>query len=150
MKRFELSIQKAVWQNGPIYEHLGLTVESSSNGVYRCRLPLNERTRNHFGTIVAPLQSAAAEVLGGLVVLSHFDLSSLFFVIRSLSVQFLKPARTDVLAEARFSDAQVNEMKQALESRGEAGFNLHAVLRDKSGRIVAEADAAYLIRTRRE
>ena len=84
-------------------------------------------------------------MLGGLVVLSNFDLSQLFVAVRSVSIQFLKPARTRITAEARFSDGQVEEIRQALQSRGEADFRLHPVIRDDSN-LVAETEAEYVVR----
>ena len=147
MKSSIASIQSLLWDLFPIYNHIGLTVESVSNGLYRCRIPINDQNLNHIRTIHACIQWAAAEVLGGLVVIANLDHSRLFFVVRTVTIRFLKPARTDVSAEAFFA---VKEIQDKLMLQGEAGFDLDAVIRDNHGTIVAETSAEYLIRKKRE
>jgi acyl-coenzyme A thioesterase PaaI-like protein len=145
----EASIQAYLWRKLPIYEHVGLTVESAHGGVYRCRVPLNERHRNHFNTVHAAIQWASAEVLGGIVVLANLELDQIFGVVRSVSIEFLRPARTAIVAEACFADAEADELKRELTSSGEAVLELHAVIRDEADTEVARSDAQYLIRKRR-
>lgn len=150
MKSSIPSIQSFLWDLFPIYSHIGLTVESVSNGIYRCQIPINDQNLNHIRTIHACIQWAAAEVLGGLVVIANLDHSRLFFVVRTVTIRFLKPARTDVSAEAFFADKRVEALQDKLILRGEASFDLDAVIRDNHGTIVAETSAEYLIRKKRE
>ncbi len=150
MKQTLTSIQNFLWDLCPIYKHIGLTVESAGSGLYRCRLPMSEQNQNHVGTIHGCILWAGAEVLGGLVVVSNFDHSSLFYVVRAVTIGFLKPARTDVTAETFFADEQIRELQDKLVRNGEAGFDLRAVIRDNHGTIVAETSSEYLIRKRRE
>jgi uncharacterized protein (TIGR00369 family) len=144
----EASIQAYLWKVLPIYEHVGLTVESARDEVYRCRVPLNEQNRNHINTVHAAIQWAAAEVLGGLVIVGNFDLGELFAVVRSVSIEFLRPARSAIVAEACFTEAQAEELRRELADRDEAEFALDAVIRDESGTEVARSNARYLIRKR--
>jgi len=144
------SIQSFLWDIFPIYRHIGLTVELAGSGLYRCRIPMSEQNRNHIGTIHACIQWAAAEVLGGLVVVANFDHSRLFYVVRTVTIRFLKPARTDLTAEAFLTDERVKDLQDKLMRHGEAGFELDAVVRDNNGAIVAETSAEYLIRKKRE
>jgi uncharacterized protein (TIGR00369 family) len=144
----EASIQAYLWKVLPIYEHVGLTVESARDEVYRCRVPLNEQNRNHINTVHAAIQWAAAEVLGGLVIASNFDLGQLFAVVRSVSIEFLRPARSAIVAETSFTEAQAEELRRELANRDEAEFELGAVIRDESGTEVARSNARYLIRKR--
>jgi acyl-coenzyme A thioesterase PaaI-like protein len=147
MHSAERSIQDFLYDNLPLHKHIGLVVDSARNGVYRCHIPLSAENRNHFASVHAAVQWAGAEMLGGLVVLSNFDLSQLFVAVRSVSIQFLKPGRTGITAETRSSDGQVEEIRQELQSRGEADFRLHAVIRDDSN-LVAETEAEYVVRKR--
>jgi uncharacterized protein (TIGR00369 family) len=142
----EASIQAYLWKFLPIYEHVGLTVESARDEVYRCRVPLNDQNSNHINTVHAAIQWAAAEILGGLVIVGNFDLEQLFAVVRSVSIDFLRPARTAIVAEAFFPDARAEELKRELANRDEAEFELYAVIRDESGTEVARSNAQYLIR----
>jgi acyl-coenzyme A thioesterase PaaI-like protein len=144
------TIQSFLWEFFPIYKHIGLTVESAAGGLYSCRIPMIESNQNHIGTVHACIQWAAAEVLGGLVILANFDHSRLFFVVRTVTIQFLKPARTDLIAEASLPDERVRELQAHLLRHGEVGFALDATVRDNQGVTVAETVADYLIRNKRE
>ncbi len=130
----------------PLYEHIDLTVESSSAGVYRCRVPLSARTKNHFNTVHAAIQWASGEVLGGLVLLANFQVTELFAVVRKVSIEFMQPARSAIVAEASFADAAVAEIRRGLEADGEAEFSLDAVVTDESGQEVARTSSTYLLR----
>jgi uncharacterized protein (TIGR00369 family) len=139
------SIQSLLLELCPLYRHIRLSVESAGNGVYRCRIPLNEQNGNHIGSMHAALQWAAAEMLGGIVMIAKFDISQLFLVVKSLNIHFLKPARTGISAEAKVSDTEVEKIRQKLENCGEASFNIKAIVSDDS-RVVAETEAEYLVR----
>lgn len=150
LKQTVPSLQNFLWDLCPIYKHIGLTVESSGSGVYRCRIPISEQNLNHVGTVHGCILWAGAEVLGGLVVVSNFDHSSLFYVVRAVTIGFLKPARTDVTAEAFFADEKIEQLQDKLVRNGEAAFDLRSVIRDNHETIVAETSSEYLIRKRRE
>jgi uncharacterized protein (TIGR00369 family) len=145
----EDSIQSFLRQLIPFYEHLDLSIESARDGVYRCRLPLNDQTRNHLGTVHAAIQWASAEVLGGLVVAVNFRDSRLFVAVRSVFIEFLRPARTAIVAEVLFSDDEVEDLRRQLESKGEVDFEVRAVVRDASQQVVATTVGQYVVRKHR-
>ena len=68
----EARIEARLKRNFPIYDYVGLEIESASDGIYRCVVPLRESNVNHIATVHAAIQWAAAEVLGGMVVMSVF------------------------------------------------------------------------------
>ncbi len=142
----EAELQAQLRKLVPLYEHIDLTIESSSGGVYRCRVPLSEKTKNHFNTVHAAIQWASGEVLGGLVLLANFQVSELFAVVRRVSIEFMQPARSAIVAEASFPDASVAEIRRRLETHGEAEFSLEGVVHDESGQEVARTSATYLLR----
>jgi uncharacterized protein (TIGR00369 family) len=134
----------------PFYEHVGLSIESVQGGVYRCRIPLNDQTKNHFDTVHAAIQWASAEVLGGIVIAVNFRKSRLFVAVRSVNIEFLRPARTEIVAEVLFSDERVEEIRKQLESKGEVEFEVQATVRDASQRDVATTTGQYVVRKQRE
>jgi acyl-coenzyme A thioesterase PaaI-like protein len=134
----------------PFYEHVELSIESVQGGVYRCHVPLNDQNKNHFDTVHAAIQWAAAEVLGGLVVAVNFRGPRLFVAVRSVSIEFLRPARTAIVAEALFADDRAEELRNQLESKGEVEFEVRAVVRDTSQRDVAASIGQYVVRKHRE
>jgi acyl-coenzyme A thioesterase PaaI-like protein len=98
-------------------------------------------------TIHAAFQWAAAEMLGGLVVLSNRTNDKYVPDVKSLSIDFIQPALTDVTSEAVFSNEQVKAMNTAMESVGRYGFDLASVIRDTEDKIVAEARGSCTVLT---
>ncbi|MBW2421603.1 MAG: PaaI family thioesterase [Deltaproteobacteria bacterium] len=146
----EVSVQSFLRKLIPFYDHVGLTIESARDGVYRCSIPLNDETKNHFDTVHAAIQWASAEVLGGIVVAVNFRDSRLFVAVRSLTIDFLRPARTAIIAEVLFPDERVEELRSELEARGEVEFDVRAIVRDASQRDVATTIGRYVVRKQRE
>lgn len=134
----------------PFYDHIDLTIESAQDGVYRCSLPLNDRTKNHLDTVHAAIQFASAEVLGGLVIAFNFQGSKLFVAVRSVNIEFLRPARSGILAEVLFPNERVEEIRRQLAATGDVDFEVRAVVRDSSGREVAVTTGQYVARKQRE
>ena len=133
-------------ENLPIYEFMDLKVLSVSDGLYKCFVPLSGNTGNHIKTVHAAFQWASAEILGGLAVLSTRKEDKYVPVVKSLSIEFKRPALTDITSEAQFSSKQVKVMNTALESTGRYDFDLASVIRDREGEVVAEALGQYAVR----
>jgi len=133
----------------PFYDHIDLTIESAADGVYRCSLPLNDRTKNHLDTVHAAIQFASAEVLGGLVIAFNFQGSRLFVAVRSVNIEFLRPARSEIVAEVLFPNERVEEVRRQLAAAGEADFEVRAIVRDSSGCDVAVTTGQYVARKQR-
>ena len=143
----ENQIEDWARENLPIYEFMGLKVLSVSDGLYKCFVPLSDNTGTHIKPVHAAFQWASAEILGGLAVLSTRKDDKYVPVVKSLSIEFKRPALTDITSEALFSSKQVKVMNTALESTGRYDFDLASVIRDSEGEVVAEASGQYAVRT---
>lgn len=145
----EKALEQYLREHLPLYDYMDLKIECASGGEYRCSVPLHERNSNHFGTVHAALQWAAAEVLGGLVYFSAIENDDRFLaVVKSFSIEFRKPAFTNLVVETHFSDAQLAGIKSALEEHGRYNFELDAVVKNSAGETVAESHGVYAIRSR--
>ena len=142
----EARLQAGLHKSFPIYEFVGLEVESASEGVYRCFVPYRPSNMNHISTIHAAIQWAASEVLGGLVMMSALEGLAFFAVVKNVSIDFKRPARSGITTEAEFNDAAAQRLRADFEREGEAGFSLHVTVCDDKGVEVASADAEYLAR----
>ena len=87
-----------------------------------------------------------AEYLGGLIAAHNLDDPKYQPVIAGLNITFLRPAMTDITAETEFSPADALTMKTALESTGRFSYTLHIVIKDTTGKVVAEADGQYVVK----
>jgi acyl-coenzyme A thioesterase PaaI-like protein len=146
----EAQIQEFVRQACPLYRSADLSIESVRDGIYRCRVPLNEHNGNHLNTMHAAIQWASAEILGGLVAGVSLDFDLRFFVaVRSVSIEFLRPARTAITAEARFTEQESAQIKSQATAGSNTTFRLSAVIRNESGETVATTEADYVVRPAR-
>ena len=142
----EVEVESFLEKVIPLYRHIDLSIESVAGGIYRCRIPLNDKTKNPLETVHAAIQFASAEVLGGLVVSSNCLGDGLFIAVRGASIEFHRFARTEIVAEAHFPDAEVARIRAELESAGEADFEVRSVIRDASGAEVASTVGRYVVR----
>jgi len=138
--------QQAARDACPIYTFLDLQVESIEGGIYRSRTPLNDNTKNHVNIFHAGPMWMTAEYLGGLIATHNLDDPKYQPVIAGLNITFLRPAMTDITAETEFSPADALTMKTALESTGRFSYTLHIVIKDTTGKVVAEADGQYVVK----
>jgi len=150
MASLEEKIERDLRRDLPVYEYMDLRIESASNGVYRCAVPLNEGNTNHFHTIHAAIQWAVAEVLGGLVWAEWKPAEGDFIpVVKRFEIDFKRPAFTRIVAETRFSAEQAQTLRAALAAEGRHDFELGSVIRNDAGETVAEAKGTYAIRPAR-
>lgn len=139
-------IEATVKQVLPLASFMDVEVLTASEGEYRCKVPLNEKTKNHFNSIHAAIQWAGAELLGGLVWIRNYPGDGFNLVLKEMNIRFLKPAMDDVEACAKFNEAQVNAMKSELKENGRHDFQLAAEITDKEGTVLAETTGCYAIR----
>lgn len=149
MSAREAELQAELWRSIPLYEQIGLTVEAVRGGIYRCRVPLSRENGNHMNTVHAAVQWAAAEMLGGLVVYTLFSVEqrrAMFVAVRGVAIEFHRPARTAVTAEAVLGEPAAAEIVRLLSAGEDASFRLHAIVRDEAGETVATTEADYVVR----
>ncbi|MGN6723684.1 MAG: YiiD C-terminal domain-containing protein, partial [Marmoricola sp.] len=86
-----------VHQTVPILGAMGIRVLESVPGRAETLLPL-EPNRNHVGMAYAGSLFSVAEVLGGLLALSSFTLEGYAPLVKSMTIDFLRPGLGDVRA----------------------------------------------------
>ncbi len=145
------AIQESLYRNLPIYGHIEARVEELGQTV-RCSVPLKPKNQNHFGAVHAALQFAACEMSGALALSQHPAIrgGGYRLVVRNLSIDFVKPAMTDVEATAIITEAQQQNLIETLESTGKAQLELPIELADTEGVVVAKATGQYHISRKRE
>jgi acyl-coenzyme A thioesterase PaaI-like protein len=147
MESLESKLQRSLRSDLPLYEYMDLRVESASNGIFRCVVPMIENNVNHFRSIHAALQWAAAEVLGGLVwTVSKPEEGEFIPVVRRFEIDFKRPAFGDIVAETRFTDSQANAMKADLKAYGRYDFALESEIRNVDEETLAMCKGFYAIR----
>lgn len=127
-------------------ERTGLKVEQLERGRVRCRMPLTGNA-NHIGTLYAGALFTCAEIPGGALFLSTFDPRRCYPVVKSLDLQFLKPATSDVTVDVQLSEDEIQRIEADLNARGKAEFVLNTELIDAQGVVVARSHGVYQLRS---
>jgi acyl-coenzyme A thioesterase PaaI-like protein len=108
-----------------------------------------EGNSNHLGTMYAGALFGLAEMLGGALFAVSFDYGRFYPTVKDLQIRFLRPATTDVRAEAGLDVAAIERLKVELETAGKVEFILDATLTDTAGQVVATSTGTYQVRTQR-
>src|SRR6201998_45556 len=132
----------------PIAHKMGVKVVEARPGFAATTVPA-EGNGNHFGVIYAGVLFTVAEVLGGIIPLITFDRSKYFPLVKSLDIQFVAMAKSDVRAEATLDDETIARIEAEAAERGKADFTLEAVVTDADGQTGATPRGLHQLRALR-
>ena len=133
-------------QSIPRAAGMGIEVIELRPGYVKSRTPF-EGNGNHIGTMYAGVIFTAAELLGGAIALSTFDMTKFYPVVKALTVNFRRPATGSVFAEASISDELAAELAQRAEADGKAEFVFETTVTDEAGEVVATTEGTYQLRS---
>lgn len=134
-----------VHQTVPILGQMGIEVVESVPGRAVALLPF-EANRNHVGTAYAGSLFSVAEVLGGILALQSLALEGYAPVVKSMSIDYLKPALGDVRATVEMADAEIARVLAEAAASGKSNYDLTAVVTDENGVTVATTVGHYQLR----
>ncbi|WP_043310271.1 PaaI family thioesterase [Pseudomonas sp. ML96] len=123
----------------------GLKAEQLEPGFVRLRMPL-AGNQNHIGTLYAGALFTLAEIPGGALFLTSFDVQRFYPLIKEMNLRFRRPATSDISVEARLDAAEIERIQAEAEHAGKADYRLELQLCDGSGEVVAETSALYQLR----
>lgn len=139
------NVEKFCKSSVPLFDFLDIKFEFLDDGVICCHLPYDRKVSNHLNSVYAGVQWSIAEVLGGIAFAAN-SVPGYVPLLKSMNIEFKKPAMTDLIAQVRFSDDEALNMKQALENQGRYDFELASNVHDSNGNLVAKRLAVYAIR----
>ncbi|MEM7412066.1 MAG: PaaI family thioesterase [Myxococcota bacterium] len=129
----------------PFVDRSGLVLEEARRGYVRMRMPL-EGNVNHVGMMYAGALFTLAEVPGGALFVSSFDAKQFYPIVKSLDIQFRRPAKSDITVEVSLTDARIEEIAAAAEANGKADYDWECELVDAEGTVVARTTNRYQMR----
>ncbi|MCU1650100.1 MAG: uncharacterized protein JWQ60_1249 [Pseudonocardia sp.] len=97
-----------VAQSIPPAEFMRLQVTELRPGYVKGAVPL-EGNGNHLGTLYAGAMFGLAEIIGGALAVSSFDISRYYPVVKDLHITFRRPGRTGVTTECTLPAARIEE-----------------------------------------
>ncbi|WP_166260207.1 PaaI family thioesterase [Marinobacter salicampi] len=138
------AVNRLIGLSIPFATRNGFAVEEVRPGYVRARIRL-KGNKNHFGSLYAGAYFLVAEIPGG--VLSLFDLGPAYTpILKEMSLQFLKPASSDVVVEFNLDSKTLDAIKTEADNTGRAAFTLEGKLFDTGGEHVANSTAHYRVR----
>jgi uncharacterized protein (TIGR00369 family) len=123
----------------------GLHITELRRGFVSGRMPLQGNT-NHIGTLYAGALFMLADIAAGALFLASFDTDRYFAVVKGLNINFLKPAKSDILLSYTLAEAELEGITAAAARDGKADFRLEGALYSEDAAIVAECQGLFQVR----
>jgi acyl-coenzyme A thioesterase PaaI-like protein len=111
----------------------------------KLKMPL-KGNENHFGSMYAGALFTLAEIPGGALYLTTFDVSRYYPVVKEMNIRFRRPAATDITVELSISADRVAAIQKAAAQNGKADYTLETELVDTAGTVVALGKGIYQLR----
>jgi acyl-coenzyme A thioesterase PaaI-like protein len=108
-------------------------------------LPM-EGNVNHIGSIYAGALFTVAELPGGALFLTTFDVARFYPVLKAMHIHFRRPAFTDVTVGVSLTEEEARRIAEEAERLGKSEFILNVEVRDANDRVVAETEGIYQLR----
>ena len=124
-----------------------LQVQSLSDDACEVALPWRRRNLNHVGTMHACALATAAEYASGLCVLSALGVGKARLVMAELNMSYGRRAESACVARATLPAEVLEEVQAKLQKDGRGAFDLHSVVRDAQGEVVAEARITWHVKS---
>jgi acyl-coenzyme A thioesterase PaaI-like protein len=129
----------------PRAHQMGVRFVEMRPGYVRATVPF-EGNGNHFGVMYAGVIFTVAEVLGGAMHVVTFDPTTHYPLVRSLTIDFLKPGRGALSASASLDAATIERVRAESADGTKAPFVLEAEVVGEDGVVVARTRGDYQIR----
>ena len=149
MSRTEKELQAWARKSVSLYDHIGISIDSATDGVYRCSAPCHRNNADHDGSVHPAVIWLLAELAGALALIAEGIHEENFALVRRVSIDFKKLATLAVTAEVEFTEEDMADVFEVLESEGHCDVDVLSIVRDAEGRVIAEATCSYTIRARR-
>jgi acyl-coenzyme A thioesterase PaaI-like protein len=111
----------------------------------RLRMPL-AGNQNHLGSMYAGALFTLAEIPGGALFMTSFDVTRFYPLVKDMQIRFRRPATGDICVEARISSAEIERLQTEAHTLGKADYLLELELTDASGEVVATSRGLYQLR----
>lgn len=143
----DLEVAKKALETGiKFVANCGLKVVELRRGYVKCLVPF-AGNGNHIGTMYAGALFTVAEIPGGALFLSSFDMTRYAPIVKEMNLRFIKPAKSDVTIEVALSDERIAEISAAADAQGKAEFTLDGEIKTADGTVVAISHGIYQIRS---
>ncbi|OHC28097.1 MAG: thioesterase [Pseudomonadales bacterium RIFCSPLOWO2_12_59_9] len=114
-------------------------------GFVRLQMPL-AGNQNHLGSMYAGALFTLAEIPGGALFMTSFDVTRFYPIVKEMNLRFRRPAKGDICVEARLSTEQIEQLQNEAQANGKADYLLELELTDANDEVVALSRGLYQLR----
>jgi acyl-coenzyme A thioesterase PaaI-like protein len=122
-----------------------LKAEVLEPGFVRLRMPL-AGNQNHLASMYAGALFTLAEIPGGALFITSFDVTRFYPVVKEMQLRFRRPATGDIWVEARLAADEIEHLQNEAQINGKAEYLLELELTNASGEVVALSRGVYQLR----
>lgn len=140
------AIRELVEGKIPFLAKLAVKLDCASPAGALLLLPYDHGNDNYVGTVHAGAIFTFGETAAGVAAGSVFDLSRVGMLAREATIEYLKPARTALVATSRIPADQVETTRRKIEEQGKATLAVSVEITDESGEEVARMVVQYRFR----
>ena len=101
---------------------------------------------SHIGTVYAGALFTLGEVPGGALYLTSFDITKYYPIVKEMTIQYVRPAKTAVTIELAIDEKEVSRIQAETDANGKADFTLEGEIKDENNEVVAKTKAIYQLR----
>ncbi len=127
-------------------KRMGLKVLVVKKGYVKLTAPL-KGNENHIGTMYAGAMFSLAELPGGAICWSSFNMDRFYPIVKEMTISFRRPAKTDLTVEIVIQEKTIREIEDNAMINGKADFILEGKIKDASGETVACSKGFYQLRS---
>ena len=115
-------------------------------GYVKMMMPLQPNL-NHVGTMYAGALFTLAELPGGAIFLTTFDVGKFYPIIKGMDINFVKPATTDVTVEVKLDLEEAAKIQDTANELGKADYEWECEVKDANGQVVCVSSNRYQLRS---
>ena len=129
----------------PVAHQMGVRFVELRPGHVRAEVPF-EGNGNHFGVVYAGVIFTVAEVLGGAIHFATFDVTTHYPLVRSLTIDFLKPGTGDLSASMTMPAEEIERIRAEAQPGVKVPFVVETEVVGADGTVVARTRGDYQLR----
>ncbi len=129
----------------PIIKAMGIRILEMRDRHVKVVLPLAPNI-NHIGTMYAGSLFTVGEYLGGPMFVASFDHTKYYPIVKTMSIQYRRPATTDVTVEASLSAEAVEAVQKEADEKGKADWKMDLEIKDESGQVCCLIQGVWQMR----
>ena len=138
-------ISKVTETSIPFIKNTGIKAVLLEPGHVRLEMPI-KGNENHVGMMYAGALFTLAEVPGGAIFMTSFDVEKYYPIVKDFYIKFKKPALTSISVVVRLDEKEIKRIEKEVDSKGKADFILESELKSTKGEVVAVAKGTYQLR----